>query len=58
SDDNYEAALEIARLPQKLRGFGHVKDRNREKMQALENDLLARFHGKDAVPVVQMFDAA
>ncbi|MFT5710064.1 MAG: indolepyruvate ferredoxin oxidoreductase, partial [Halioglobus sp.] len=42
SDDNYEAALEIARLPQKLRGFGHVKDRNREKMQALENDLLAR----------------
>lgn len=58
SDDNYETALEVARLPEKLRGFGHVKDRNREKMKALESELLARFHGGDSVPVVQLFDAA
>jgi indolepyruvate ferredoxin oxidoreductase len=58
SDDNYEVAVEIARLPEKLRGYGHVKDRNREKMKVLESDLLARLQGRDAVPVVQLFDAA
>ena len=58
TDDNYEIAVEIARQPQKLRGFGHVKDRNREKMKVQQSDLLARFSGKDRVPVVQLFDAA
>ncbi len=57
-DDNYAAALELARLPQQLRGFGHVKDRNREKVAQRREVLLAQLRGETEPAVVQFIDAA
>ncbi len=48
---NYAAALELARLPARLRGFGHVKDRNRELLALRRDELLRQFHGEAASPV-------
>ncbi|MGH8136281.1 MAG: DUF6537 domain-containing protein, partial [Steroidobacteraceae bacterium] len=43
SKENYEIAVALASLPERIRGFGHVKQRNVEAV-ALERDvLLARF---------------
>jgi len=41
--DNHALAVEIARLPEQMRGFGHIKARNVEKAMAGEAGLLARF---------------
>ncbi len=43
---NYALAVEIARLPSMLRGFGHVKARNRVAYVAQLAPLLARFRGE------------
>jgi indolepyruvate ferredoxin oxidoreductase len=48
---NYDAALELAQLPAKLRGFGHVKDRNREQLALRRDQLLQQLHGEPASPV-------
>jgi indolepyruvate ferredoxin oxidoreductase len=41
---NIELAVEIAALPQKIRGFGHIKMAAIEQAEALQKVLLARFH--------------
>jgi len=56
--DNYEVAVELASLPGKLRGFGHVKDRNREKLVLKKNELLKKFQGKDDTSTIRIFNAA
>ncbi|WP_142849811.1 indolepyruvate ferredoxin oxidoreductase family protein [Telmatospirillum sp. J64-1] len=43
SPENHALAVEIAALPQTMRGFGHVKQANVEKAKAREAELLARF---------------
>ena len=43
--DNYRAAQQLMKLPEKLRGYGHVKARNREALQAARLQLLREFHG-------------
>ena len=43
SPENHEAAVELARLPLEIRGFGHVKEANLERAKAREAELLARF---------------
>jgi indolepyruvate ferredoxin oxidoreductase len=45
ADANYDVARELARLPQGLRGFGHVKDRNREQLAPQRQTLLQRWRG-------------
>jgi indolepyruvate ferredoxin oxidoreductase len=40
--DTYEVALEIAALPQRIRGFGHVKARNAAEARARLEDLLSQ----------------
>ena len=47
---------ELLALPLQLRGFGHVKDRNREQLQVRREALLARLEGR-AEPV-QIVEAA
>jgi indolepyruvate ferredoxin oxidoreductase len=37
-------ALELARLPQTVRGFGHVKEHNAELAQQRNHELLAQFN--------------
>jgi indolepyruvate ferredoxin oxidoreductase len=43
TSQNHAVAIELAALPTEIRGFGHVKDANRERAKAKEADLLARF---------------
>ncbi len=40
---NYETAVEIASLPEHIRGYGHVKERNVRDVRANEAALLERF---------------
>ena len=51
SESNYTVACNLAVLPSRLRGFGHIKDRNREQVNALRERLLRDFHGDDPAPV-------
>jgi indolepyruvate ferredoxin oxidoreductase len=48
SPDNHALAVEIASLPAKMRGFGHVKARNVESAKACEAELLALLRHKDS----------
>ncbi|RDI57123.1 indolepyruvate ferredoxin oxidoreductase family protein [Microvirga subterranea] len=41
--DNHANAVGLAGIPQKIRGFGHVKERNLKAAKAEEAELLARF---------------
>jgi len=41
--DNLSIAVQLARIPDEIRGFGHVKDANLAKAKAKEADLLKRF---------------
>ncbi len=48
SPENHALAIEIASLPAKMRGFGHIKARNVESTKACEAELLALLRSKDA----------
>jgi indolepyruvate ferredoxin oxidoreductase len=43
TSENYDCAVALAALPEKIRGFGHVKFRAVEQAKAEEAELLARF---------------
>jgi len=43
--DNHALAVEIAKLPMRIRGFGHVKERNRQAAKDCEEQLLTDFRG-------------
>jgi indolepyruvate ferredoxin oxidoreductase len=40
---NHATAIGLAGIPQKIRGFGHIKERNLKAAKAEEADLLAKF---------------
>ena len=44
---NLALAIEIAQLPDRVRGFGHVKDKAVLEMQTAQQDLLRRFRATD-----------
>ena len=46
---NFDTAVEIARLPQKIRGFGHVKQASIETVASERANLLQKFNGRDSV---------
>jgi indolepyruvate ferredoxin oxidoreductase len=48
SPENHALAIEIASLPAKIRGFGHIKARNVESAKACEAELLALLRNKDS----------
>jgi indolepyruvate ferredoxin oxidoreductase len=41
--ENHATAVALAQVQQKIRGFGHIKERNLKAAKAEEADLLARF---------------
>jgi indolepyruvate ferredoxin oxidoreductase len=43
SEDNHALAVRIAGIPEDIRGFGHVKERNMEHAKAKRSELLALF---------------
>ncbi len=44
SSDNYEWAVQLAQLPEQIRGFGHVKARSVEMTVEKKRLLLKQFH--------------
>ncbi len=53
SAEKLDLAVQLARLPEKIRGYGHVKLANVVTVRAQWKDLLDRFHGRaSAGPVV------
>ncbi len=53
---NYEGAVELAKLPMQLRGFGHVKDANRAQFSERRDRLLRTFAGTDPADAVRIVD--
>jgi indolepyruvate ferredoxin oxidoreductase len=51
SEDNHALAVRIAGIPEDIRGFGHVKERNMEKAKAKRSELLALFRSPQAAKV-------
>lgn len=58
--ENYDTAVELARLPMQMRGFGHVKEANVEKAKQRQQRLLMQFrNGKvksEPVRIVETTD--
>ena len=54
SAKNYEKAVELASLPDQMRGFGHVKERAIEIAKTREKELLSEFYSSDGpgIPTV------
>ncbi len=48
--ENHALAMEIARLPMQIRGFGHVKMKNLEHVKAREAELMAAFRSPAPTP--------
>jgi indolepyruvate ferredoxin oxidoreductase len=48
---NHTLAVGLANIPQKMRGFGFIKDRNVEIAKKEEADLLARFRAPEPAPL-------
>jgi indolepyruvate ferredoxin oxidoreductase len=46
-----QLAVELARLPQSVRGFGHVKERNAAEAEVKQAALLAQFQGPVEAPL-------
>ena len=43
--DNYSIAVEIASIPDQIRGFGYIKKKNIEIAKNCENRLMSMFNG-------------
>jgi indolepyruvate ferredoxin oxidoreductase len=56
SEDNYLIALELARSAAKLRGFGHIKDRNRAELAVRKEELLREFRGEGSGEPVRLVE--
>jgi indolepyruvate ferredoxin oxidoreductase len=52
--DNHAVAVELASIPEEIRGYGHVKARHLEKSRAKQAELLARFRGQGNAQVIRM----
>ncbi len=57
-ETNYDVGLELAQLSGQLRGFGHVKDRNRKKLAVRRDELLRRLRRDLAVDAVKIVEVA
>jgi indolepyruvate ferredoxin oxidoreductase len=52
--DNHAVAVELASIPEEIRGYGHVKAQHLDKARARHADLLARFRGQGSAQVIRM----
>jgi len=49
SPENHDLAVQIASVPEHIRGYGHVKDRHLAEAKAMEAELLARWRAPAAI---------
>jgi indolepyruvate ferredoxin oxidoreductase len=54
STDNHAFALQLASLPDEIRGYGHVKERNLATTREKWSSLLARLRGQTNAQVIRM----
>ncbi len=52
--DNHAVAVQLASIPEEIRGYGHVKERNLQQARTKWADLLATFRGQQKAQVIQM----
>ncbi len=52
--DNHAVAVELAGIPEEIRGYGHVKARHLERARARQAELLARFRGRADAQVIRL----
>jgi indolepyruvate ferredoxin oxidoreductase len=52
--DNHAVALQLAALPEEIRGYGHVKENNLRTARGRWTELLARFRGQQVAQVIRM----
>jgi indolepyruvate ferredoxin oxidoreductase len=52
--DNHGVAVQLASIPEDIRGYGHVKERHLNAARAKWSDLLAQFRGQQKAQVIQM----
>jgi indolepyruvate ferredoxin oxidoreductase len=45
---NHKVAVQLASIPEHIRGYGHVKDRHLKEAKARETMLLGEFRGAQA----------
>jgi indolepyruvate ferredoxin oxidoreductase len=55
---NHAIAVELASIPEHIRGYGHVKDRHLEAAKKKEAELVARYRGARAAPVAEPVEVA
>ncbi|MBE9538196.1 MAG: indolepyruvate ferredoxin oxidoreductase family protein, partial [Proteobacteria bacterium] len=48
NEANYSSAVQLANLPEEIRGYGHVKEANIEKVKLQQQELLAQFKNPDS----------
>ncbi|MEM6904097.1 MAG: DUF6537 domain-containing protein, partial [Pseudomonadota bacterium] len=48
---NHHLAIDIASIPEMVRGYGHVKERHLAKAKAREGELLAQFTDPTPQPI-------
>jgi indolepyruvate ferredoxin oxidoreductase len=52
--DNHSAAVELASIPEQIRGYGHVRSEHLEKALTRQAELLARFRGQGNAQVIPL----
>lgn len=55
---NLEIAIQLAQLPQRIRGYGHVKERSMAEAEIARQALLAEFEASSAPPATTARAAA
>ncbi|MGI9404991.1 MAG: DUF6537 domain-containing protein, partial [Hyphomicrobiaceae bacterium] len=51
SPENHEVAVELASLPRKVRGFGHVKEKNAAEAKVLAKELISQLTSSGPTPM-------
>ncbi len=54
STDNHALAVQLASIPEDIRGYGHIKARHLEAARAKKAELLSKLRGKSSAQVIQM----
>jgi indolepyruvate ferredoxin oxidoreductase len=52
--ENHALTIQLASLPEEIRGFGHIKERNLAAARTKRNELLARLRGQVSAQVIKM----
>lgn len=54
--DNYQDAVKLAQLPEKIRGYGYIKERHIEQVQTEQAQLFTSFKNGGAINIVQIVE--